>query len=82
MKIVITKPAQKDLAKLSKEIRQHVYTELHKFADRKVVDLKKLSGKSDQYRIRVGDYRVLISVSKETVTVYALRVLHRREVYR
>lgn len=82
MKIVITKPAQKDLAKLSNEIRQRVYTELKEFAERKVVDLKKLSGKPDQYRIRVGDYRVLINISKETVTVYALRVLHRREAYR
>lgn len=82
MRIVITKPAQKDLAKLSREIRQRVYIVLQDFADRKVVDLKKLSGKSDQFRIRVGDYRILISISKETVTIYALRVLHRREAYR
>ncbi len=82
MKVVVTKSAQKDLAKLSKEIRQRVYVALQEFAERKVVDLKKLSGKSDQFRIRVGDYRVLISISKETVTVYALRVRHRREAYR
>jgi len=81
MKVVVTKQAQKDLAKLSKDIRLRVYAELYKFAERKVVDLKKLAGKSDKFRIRVGDYRVLISVSKETITVYALRVLHRRDAY-
>ncbi|MDR3602585.1 MAG: type II toxin-antitoxin system RelE/ParE family toxin [Desulfosporosinus sp.] len=82
MKVIVTKQAQKDLAKLSEEIRQRVYAELSKFAERKVVDLKKLVGKSDLFRIRVGNYRVLISVSKETITVYALRVLHRRDTYR
>ncbi|SPF52039.1 Cytotoxic translational repressor of toxin-antitoxin stability system [Candidatus Desulfosporosinus infrequens] len=82
MKVVVTKQAQKDLAKLSKDIRLLVYAELYKFAERKVVDLKKLAGKSDKFRIRVGDYRVLISVSKEAITVYALRVLHRRDAYR
>ncbi|MHB1406198.1 MAG: type II toxin-antitoxin system RelE family toxin [Desulfitobacteriaceae bacterium] len=30
----------------------------------------------------MGDYRVRIEISKETITVYALRVLHRREAYR
>ena len=42
--------------------------------------MKKLSGASGFYRIRVGDYRVGIAVEDETVEF--VRVLHRRDIYR
>lgn len=45
---------------------------------RAVPDLKKLSGASGFYRIRVGDYRIGIAVEGDAVA----RVLHRRDVYR
>lgn len=83
MKVVITKPAQKDLAKLQPEFRKKVYSTLYKFAkNQQKVDIIKLTG-SPEYRIRIGDYRILIEISQEEIiTVYALRVLHRREAYR
>lgn len=42
--------------------------------------LKKLSGHSGYYRIRIGDYRVGLYV--EGMTVEFVRVLHRRDIYR
>ena len=45
-----------------------------------ITNLKKLSGGAGYYRIRVGDYRVGITLSKATVTF--VRVLHRKEIYR
>ncbi len=44
-------------------------------------DLVKLKGFNDKWRIRVGVYRVIMRVEGTFVTVYALRVLHRREAY-
>ncbi|MHB1407955.1 MAG: type II toxin-antitoxin system RelE family toxin [Desulfitobacteriaceae bacterium] len=83
MKVVVTKQAQKDLAKLQPEFRKKVYDTLDKFAkSQQKIDVKKLTGRSES-RIRVGDYRILIEISnEEIITVYALRVLHRREAYR
>ena len=43
---------------------------------------KKLRGSTDQYRIRIGDYRVIYRVDGKRVTVLVLKVGHRREVYR
>ena len=36
----------------------------------------------DDYRIRVGDYRVLYEVDDRALTVRIMRVRHRREAYR
>jgi len=41
-----------------------------------------LKGGDGELRIRVGDYRVVYDVQDEELVVLALRVGHRREVYR
>ncbi len=46
------------------------------------VNSRKLSGRDDEYRIRVGDYRIVYAVDDEAELVEILRVAHRREVYR
>jgi mRNA interferase RelE/StbE len=41
----------------------------------------KLAGRGD-YRVRVGDYRVVYAVDDEERVVIVARIAHRREVYR
>jgi len=41
-------------------------------------DVRRLSG-SDNLRLRVGDYRVLFSISGDTI--FILKVGHRRSIY-
>ena len=43
---------------------------------------RKLTGYDDVFRIRVGRFRVLYSVSGTTLIVVILKVGHRRDVYR
>jgi len=42
----------------------------------------KLSGLSDLWRIRVGDYRVVYEIRDRQLIVLIVGVAHRREVYR
>jgi mRNA interferase RelE/StbE len=42
----------------------------------------KLTGSKNDWRIRIGDYRVLYEIDEKTKTVRIMRVRHRREVYR
>lgn len=42
----------------------------------------KLKGKSDGWRIRVGDYRIIYQIDDPAQTVLIVRVRHRRDVYR
>jgi mRNA interferase RelE/StbE len=43
-------------------------------------DVKKLRGSKKQYRLRVGNYRVLFELEASTITVYDLG--HRKDIYK
>lgn len=43
-------------------------------------DIKKLTRFSPEYRLRVGDWRILFEVLDDKIVIY--RILHRKEVYR
>jgi mRNA interferase RelE/StbE len=43
-------------------------------------DVKKLTNYSPEYRLRVGNYRVLFEVEKSTVVIY--RILHRKDAFK
>ncbi|MEN6576112.1 MAG: type II toxin-antitoxin system RelE/ParE family toxin [Phycisphaerales bacterium] len=45
-----------------------------------ILDIKKLKGCADCYRVRIGDYRLGLVIREKTVVF--VRCLHRREVYR
>jgi mRNA interferase RelE/StbE len=46
------------------------------------VSSRKLEGRSREWRIRVGVYRILYTIDDETQELLIRRVAHRREVYR
>lgn len=43
---------------------------------------KKLEGSEDAYRIRIGIYRVLYRIVDRELTVFLLKVSHRKDVYK
>ncbi|TAJ75985.1 type II toxin-antitoxin system RelE/ParE family toxin [bacterium] len=43
---------------------------------------KKLSGFENEWRVRVGDYRILYVIDYAAQEVRIARIAHRREVYR
>ena len=43
-------------------------------------DVKRLTNFTPEYRLRVGDYRVLFEIEGQTVVIY--RVLHRKDAYK
>jgi mRNA interferase RelE/StbE len=43
---------------------------------------RKLTGSKNDWRIRIGDYRVLYEIDERAKAVRIMRVRHRREAYR
>ena len=43
-------------------------------------DVKRLTNFTPEYRLRVGDYRVLFEVDGDKLIMY--RILHRKDAYR
>ncbi|MEY3220300.1 MAG: hypothetical protein RIT27_1657 [Pseudomonadota bacterium] len=69
----------KDLAKLAPKDRAKVLTRIEQLQTNLSGDIKKLTNFTPEYRLRVGDYRVLFELQEKTVMIY--RIAHRREIY-
>ena len=72
--------AVKDLDSLHSVIRERVIEKVQRLRNNLEGDVARLTNFVPDYRLRVGDYRVLFAVAGTRVVVY--RVRHRREVYR
>lgn len=70
----------KDLKALSVENQARIVEKIEALAENLSGDVKKLTNFAPQYRLRVGDYRVLFQIAGELITVF--RVVHRRDAYR
>ncbi|MGB9663170.1 MAG: type II toxin-antitoxin system RelE family toxin [Moorellaceae bacterium] len=83
MRLEITEPAQKDLADLDIKTQRRIKAALDRLLSYpQAVDLKKLKGSRDMWRLRVGDWRVILRLDREQGVLYVLRIRHRREAYR
>lgn len=81
-RVVITKKASKAIAGLMPKQADRITTAIHALADDpRPAGCKKLAG-NDQWRIRIGDFRVLYTIADDELIVSVVRVGNRREVYR
>ena len=82
-RVLLERGAEKDLARLSSEIHQRVIAPIQALATNpRPPGCRKLAGSRNDWRIRVGDYRVVYEIADEIRVVRVNRVRHRREVYR
>lgn len=80
--ILILPAAQRQLKKLPATTQQALITQIEHLADNpRPTNCKKLKGRQNQYRIRVGDYRIIYSVEDARLAVRVIKVGHRRDVY-
>ena len=82
MKIIFDSLAKRDLKKLDSQLQKRILATLDDFSTGKPVDLKKMQGNTGYWRIRTGDYRIVLDIVFVDNVAYVLKVRHRREVYR
>lgn len=71
--------ALRDLEKLESSIARRILKKVGELSENLFSkDIKKLKG-SDDFRLRVGDYRVIFSIDKNTIQI--LKVGHRKNIY-
>ena len=80
-KVLWSGPARTDIRRLDLDTALRIFAALHRFAETGEGDIKKLQGKSDDLRLRIGEYRVRFT--QETGDILLIHsVRHRREAYR
>jgi mRNA interferase RelE/StbE len=71
--------ALKDLQSLPKSAQRRILGKIESLRNELAGDVKRLTNFTPEYRLRVGNYRVLFEVEEGNVVVY--RVLHRKDAY-
>ena len=78
--IEIRSKAEKDLRAIPKRDGERIAKAIFKLRTGLSGDLKRLTNFTPEYRLRVGDWRVLLEIEPDKITIY--RILNCREAYR
>ncbi|MDJ0658266.1 MAG: type II toxin-antitoxin system RelE/ParE family toxin [Crocosphaera sp.] len=81
--VIIPKPVQKQLRQLTPEIYQRIITKISQLANEpRPAGVKKLKGFDNEYRIRIGNYRVRYEINDSELIIVLVNCRHRKDVYR
>lgn len=80
--IIVTRSAQKELKSLSPEISSRIKSKIDTLVNNpRLSGCRKLKGRLNRWRIRVGNYRVIYSIDDKNLVIKILEIGHRREIY-
>ena len=81
--VYLERRAERDLKKLSAADFNRIVTRIKALADDpRPEGCRKITGSSSDWRIRIGEYRVIYEIDEKSWIVSVIRIRHRREVYR
>ena len=79
--IFFTDKASKQLKKLEKVDQERIIKSLERIRIRPEAHITKLIG-DPAYKLRVGDYRVILEIEKEKLIILVLMIGHRKNIYK
>jgi mRNA interferase RelE/StbE len=80
--VALTSSAEKELKKLPSQLTARMLPRLERLASNpRPSGCKKLKGGDNEWRVRVGDYRVVYTIDDKKLLVEVTRIRHRSAVY-
>lgn len=73
--------AKKQFGKLEKSLQERIISALERIRMRPEAYVTKLVG-DPAYRLRVGDYRVIMDIDKEKLIILIIKIGHRSNIYK
>ncbi len=81
-RVVLTASAERELKKLPADVVARIVPHLESLTSNpRPAGCRKLQGGDREWRVRVGDYRVVCTIDDRKSLVEVVRIRHRREVY-
>ena len=81
--ILIPKAVQKQLDALPNDVYKRIAVKILQLAENPRPDgVVKLKGSDNEYRIRIGDYRVRYEIRDKELIILLLQCKHRKDVYK
>ena len=79
--IIFSDKSLKQLRKLEKEVQERIIKALERIRIRPESHVTKLVG-DPGYRLRVGNYRVILDIDKGKLLILVLKIGHRKGIYK
>ena len=79
--VVWARSAERDLRRLDASNERRIHAAVGRFAESGQGNVKRLVGRDAEWRLRVGDWRVIFTIDHRARTVQVLRVRHRSAAY-
>ncbi len=81
-KLHFKKSAEKELDKIPKKNLIKIIEAIKELRDNPLPIYCKKLRNDDKYRIRVGNYRILYNINNDILTIFVVKVKHRKDVYK
>jgi len=78
--IIISDKAKKQLDKLQQDIKDRIGNAIDRIKINPFHYVLRLVG-SPYYRLRVGDYRVILDIQQDRLIIFVIELGHRKNVY-
>ncbi|MDD3041501.1 MAG: type II toxin-antitoxin system RelE/ParE family toxin [Methanosarcinaceae archaeon] len=79
--IIWSESAASQLKKLDHSVAKRIYRKVSELEENPYRYVTKLVGDSS-YRLRVGDYRVILDIQGNHLSVLVLKIGHRKDIYK
>ena len=79
--IEFSQTAEKQIYKLEKKVQERIINVLERIRIRPFHFVKRIVG-SPYYRLRAGDYRVIMDIKQDKLTIFVIEVGHRENIYK
>lgn len=81
--IELSRSAFKNLAHIPKRDLLRIQSRMDSLAlDPRPIDIKKIQGDENLYRVRSGNYRILYRIFDHVVKILVVDIDHRKDIYR
>ena len=79
--LIYSQDAVKQLKKLDKDLQERILSSLERCRFRPYSHVKKIIG-SRYYRLRVGDYRIIMDIQGDKLRIFVIKIGHRKKIYK
>ena len=79
--LIFSDTFKKQFSKLENTIQQRIISALERIRIRPEYFVKKLVGEP-YYKLRVGDYRIILDLQRDRMIIFVIEVGHRKNIYK
>jgi len=79
--VVFSPTSEKQLSKLPESISKRIIRKIYSIRDEPGSFCEPLTDHQGLYKLRSGDYRIILRISKNELTIFVIRVGNRKNVY-